>query len=262
MKRISYILTAAFLAIAMIGCGSDSNGGNNGNAPSIPTSSLENSQPDISYFQGTPKTSSQDALSDNYNSARNTVLGFGSIGQIGTIYFPFFQQAQSSNASFSNGVWEWEYNFSSQGSSVSFRLTAREVSNGIEWDMFYSASTQGGSFDNYNVISGFVNSDGTMGEWTFNALTEPGTEIPLLRSVWEAVNDSDRDIDLTIFDDQGQTDETITYDQNGTIHTMNIGSNITVYWDTSADQGYIEIGDAQRMCWSNGQDVDCASIGL
>ena len=261
MKRISYILTAAFLAIGLIGCGSDS-GGNGGNAPAIPTTSVENSQPDVSYFQNAPKTSSQNAPSDNFNSARNNVLGSGSLAQIGAIYFPFFQQASGANASFNNGVWEWEYGFSFEGSSVSFRLTAEEVSNGFEWNMYYSANTPEGSFENYNVISGFVSSDESMGEWTFNALTEPGTEIPIIRSVWEAISDTDRDIDLTIYNDQGQTDDTINYVQDGDIHTMTIGSNTTVYWDVSNHQGYIQVGAAQKMCWSNGQDVDCASIGL
>lgn len=266
MKKLSYILSVVVLAFGLISCG-DNSTGSKGDAPSIPSSITENSQPDVSYFQGSPKVTAEKSASPNFTLAQSTVLGFSGFSSVGQIYAPFFQNAQGSNAKFNNGVWEWEYSFSSQGSSATIRLTAEELSNGVNWDMYYTVSTPQLSFDDYNMVSGFVNSDGNEGNWTFNTIfDDSGTETPLLESIWEVISDTERTIDITIYNDQGQAENVINYSKNGDIHQMVIsGSGITVYWDTANDHGYID-DMGNKQCWSgsgsSATDVTCSSIGL
>lgn len=264
MKRLSYILVTAVMAFALIGCGSDSGGGG-GNAPSIPD--FDKSQPDFSYFQGTAKTSTSAPASPNFSDAQSTVLGFSSITYIGQIYSPFVQNAQSSNAQQNNGVWVWEYNYSYQGSTASIRLEAEDATNGTFWDMFYTFSSQGLSFNDYNMVSGFVNTDGTSGDWTFNTIFDDGgTEKPLIESIWEAPSNDQLTIDITIFDSQGQAEEVINYTQNGSQHTLVISSLTTVFWDTDAQEGYYDPPQGQRVCWtgnaSSSTDVACSTLGF
>ncbi|MDZ7715767.1 MAG: hypothetical protein U5J95_06095 [Balneolaceae bacterium] len=267
MKRLSYILSFAVLAFGLISCG-DNGTGSKGDAPAIPSSVAENSKPDISYFEGTSKVTAEKSSSTNFDDAKNTVLGFSSFSYLGQIYAPFFQNAQGSNANFNNGVWEWEYSYSYQGTSASIRLTAEEVANGIYWDMYYTFSSPQYSFDDYNMISGFVHSNGNEGDWTFNTIfDDTGAETPILKSDWEVISNSERTIDIKIYDGQGQVTDIIYYSENGDIHEMyNSSKAVTVYWDTDQEIGYYDPAQGQRVCWSgnatSSTNVDCSSVGL
>jgi hypothetical protein len=264
-RYVKYVVVIG-LMVGLVACG-DSTGPDGpglGEAPALP--SLENAQPDISYFQTTSQGKTIVASSNAFTSAQVIVFGFSILSNISQVYQPFIQEAQGSEATFNDGVWEWSYSMSYQGTDATIRLTAEEASNGVFWDMFLTLDSQGISFEDYNMISGFTNNDGREGYWNLNTIfNNTGSEQLLLESEWEVASDSERVIDMTIYNEQGEADGTIDYSNNGTVHEMTINETTVIYWDTENEIGYIS-EDGEKMCWegrgATASDVDCSAVGL
>jgi len=255
------------LMVGLMACGDSTgpDGPDVGEAPAIP--SLENAQPDVSYFQTTnQENTATTASSVAFSSAQSMVMGFSMLSSMSQIYQPFFQDAQGVEATFNNGVWEWSYTATHMGTEATIRLTAEEESNGIFWDMFLTVDSPEISFEDYNMISGFVNNNGNEGFWNLNTIfNDTGSEQLLLESVWEVISDDESTLDMTIYNEQGEADGTVTYSKNVPVHEMVINSSTVIYWNTEDEIGYIS-DDGEKMCWegrgTTASDVECSEVGL
>ncbi len=152
------------------------------------------------------------------------------------------------------------------GTEATIRLTAEEESNGIFWDMFLTVDSPEISFEDYNMISGFVNNNGNEGFWNLNTIfNDTGSEQLLLESVWEVISDDESTLDMTIYNEQGEADGTVTYSKNVPVHEMVINSSTVIYWNTEDEIGYIS-DDGEKMCWegrgTTASDVECSEVGL
>jgi hypothetical protein len=265
-RYLTYVLLIGLMT-GLMACGDSTgpDGPDASEAPAIP--SLENAQPDVSYFQTTDQGKTVAASSNAFTSAQLIVFGFSTLSNMSQVYQPFFQEVQGVEPDFSDGVWEWSYTASYQGSEATMRLTAEEGTNGIFWDMFLTVDSQNISFEDYNLISGFTNNEGSGGNWDLNTIfNETGSEQLLLQSVWEVISDSESTIDMTIYNEQGEADATINYSKNGPVHEMVINSATVIYWDTENEIGYLINDGGEKTCWegrgATASDVDCATIGL
>jgi len=266
MYRYFKFILVIGLVVGLSACGdsTSSDGPDVGEAPAIP--SLADAQPDVSYFQTTNKENTTTASSAAFNSAQSVVMGFSMLSSMSQVYQPFFQEVQGIEATFNDGIWEWSYTMTYQGTEATVRLTAEEVSNGVFWDMFLSLDSQEMSFEDYNMISGFANNDGSEGYWNLNTIfNDTGSEQLLLESIWEVVDDSESSIEITIYNEQGESDGIINYSKNASVHEMVINSTTVINWDTENEVGYIS-DEQEKVCWQGrgitASDVDCTEIGL
>lgn len=264
-KYLKFVLVIGLTACLMA-CGdsTSSDGPDIGEAPSIP--SLENAQPDVSYFETTNKESINTASSVAFSTAQVTVMGLSMLSYMSQFYQPFFQSAQGVEPTFSDGIWEWDFTATHMGTQATIRLTAEEDSNGYFWDMFLTVDSPDMSFEDYNMISGFINNDGSEGYWNLNTIfNDTGTEQLLLETVWDVVSDDESSLDITFYNEQGEPDGTVNYDKVVPVHEMVMDANTAVYWDTEDEIGYFS-EDGEKLCWqgrgSTASDVDCSEIGL
>lgn len=271
MRKLSYILSVAILLFGLSACGSDATGPDVGEPPAIPN--LENSQPDVSYFGGAGQKVSSELPSVNFQTAQNLALTFSSFSAIEQLYSGFMQGAENSSASFQNGVWEWTYSHTYQGTNSSVRLTAEETNNAVNWDLFFSVDSPEITFEDYKMMSGSTQNDGSQGDWTFNSIfNSSGTEIPFLESMWMVdSNNNEETLDVVVYDDQGVAVATIDYSRNNNEYLMMINitdsntSDAEIFWDTNAEIGYI-MQNSERLCWQgtaqSATDVVCSDVGL
>lgn len=259
------------LTVTLISCSDSGTDASEPEPPSLPNLSAY-AQVETDYFQNMGSEASPAVTNSiNYATAQSLVLGFSSLSMIGQVYTGFLSSAQSSNAEFNNGIWEWDYSYNYGGNSASVRLTAEEQNTAVDWDVFITLSSPELNFEDYNVMSGTTQNDGLQGQWTFNAFQEGGTETALLESEWTAESETERQLSVDIFDN-GTTTASINYDQAGDEYTMMIDftdestSDTEIYWDTNADVGYIDRDGEDKKCWQgsgqNAADVACSEVGL
>lgn len=265
------LLVLMILTVTLISCSDSGTDSNESEPPSLPNLAAY-SQVNTSYFTSTGSAANPTvANSVNFATAQSLVLGFSSLSMIGQVYTGFLSNAQSSNASFNNGIWEWDYSYNYGGNSASVRLTAEELSTAVDWDVFISLNSAQLNFEDYNVMSGTTQNDGLQGDWTFNAFQEGATGTAVLESEWTAESETDRQLSLEIFDN-GTTAASINFNQAGDEYTMAVdftdesATDTEIYWNTDADIGYIDRDGEDRKCWQgsgqNAADVACSEVGL
>ncbi|MCW9705989.1 hypothetical protein [Fodinibius salsisoli] len=267
MKQLSYAFLILLFTISLSGCGGDNSTGpeTEGDPPTIPDLT-EVAQPDISFFEeNNPQgTKGRQILNDDYSaysSARFKAIFGTFFASLGQIYMGYLNPAYNEAANFEDGTWEWSYNYSAEGQSVSTRFTAEQQAGSTNWAMFISFDDgQGGGFDNYKVMEGNTTDDGTEGEWTFYVLDQSGEAAA--STEWNATSDTERTLTTEIFDD-GALDVTFTYEQNGADHTMTFteagnSDTDTVFWNTDSQTGYV-MEDGSKLCWdANLMNTTCS----
>lgn len=271
MKKISYALLMAILFVGFTGCGDDSSTGPDveENPPQIPDLT-EVAQPDISYFQennpqGQKEKGSQilDNHYSNYTTARFKAIFGTFFASFGQFYAGALNPAYDESPDFNNGQWEWSYNYSAEGQSVSMQFTAEDLGSSVQWTMSIAGDDgQGNSYD-YKIMEGTTSDDGSQGSWTFNSFGEEGTsEEPVATTEWDVTSDTERTINTEIYNDDGSVDVTFDYEQNGAEHTMvftdgGSSDTDTVFWNTDTKTGYV-IEDGEKMCWDDTfQNIAC-----
>lgn len=264
-RYFKYVLLIG-LMIGFMACDNSSgpDGPDVGEAPAIPN--LENAQPDVSYFETTNKENTTTASSVAFSTAQSMVMGFSMLSSMAQVYQPFLQNAGGAEATFNNGVWEWGYTATHMGTEATIRLTAEEESSGIFWDMFLTVDSPDMSFEDYNMISGFVNNDGTEGYWNLNTIfNDTGSEQRLLESEWEVISDDESTLEITIYNEEGVADGTVNYSKSVPVHEMTINTSTAIYWDTEEEIGYVS-EEGEKMCWegrgTTASDVECSEVGL
>lgn len=262
-RYITYTILIGLTA-ALLGCGDNSTGPDPSEAPELPELQNEQAQMDVSFFQNTnPKAlaAAASATTNNYEDGQSTALGASGIFLNGNTYQGFISAAGQQDPSFNNGVWEWTYSYSYQGTSLEIRTTAEELNNEVRWAQYWTYSdNEGNSYDDYKIFEGTVSNDGSSGSWTFNALDPNGTqEIPAIETSWEITSDTQKELLAEFYDNSGNLVGTYEYIQDGAEHTLTISpvgeSPVIVFWNTDTGAGYIQRDGTQYNWNSNQQDV-------
>lgn len=263
MKEITGKLFGALFVLLFIltSCGDDPTSVTE-DPPKIPK--LQNVQTDLTYFQENPPQNEN----SNYSQAYSIGIGIGSLASISQFYMSPFSLAEQEEPDFVDGRWEWNYDYTFEGQSVSITLIAEEVDNFIEWEMLWSGDDgQGNSFEDYRLVEGRTAVDGTSGSWTFNALNpDTNEEEPALRTEWIISGENNLQSETSYFDEEG-TITAWTYNQVENEFTVefsdpNEENNVIVFWDTDAETGYYQYGNQDKLCWdSNFQDLNCSDVG-
>lgn len=259
--NIKIFAIAVMLSLTAASCGDDPVSVNE-DPPELPE--FENVAADLSYFENnTPQNNDS-----NYAEAYYLGLGIGSLSMITQSYTGFFGMADSETASFEDGKWIWNYDYSYEDITVSITLIAEESANTINWEMLWSADDgQGNAFDNYRVVEGSIAKDGKSGSWTFNDLnTDTNEEEPVFVTEWSSMGENTFQSQTTYLEDNG-TETVWSYEQDGNHYTVQFSdpdetNDITVFWDTETGTGYYQTGTDPKLCWdSSYQDVSCSSVG-
>ena len=264
VNYIKYVFIASVL-ISLMACGDDSTGPDLGEAPELPTVLNSEAQPDVSFFQDNQPKNSAITISEttNYYDAQTRATVNASFFGIGQVYSSFVMAAQQAEPDVQDGKWVWSYNYTYEGQSAEFRLTAEEVSNGYAWEMFLSFDDgQGTSVEDYKVMEGITSEDGTEGEWTFNTLNpDGGEEIVAFTSTWRVDSDTEKQNRIEIYDDSGTIETTGLYEQNTPEFKMTFtypDSEDVIEWNTETNEGYIQQG-SDKKCWDDQfQNVPCS----
>lgn len=208
---------------------------------------------DLSYFQNNSVEFQEQYVafleaSGYAQAAGGALMGGLSFGDV------FFGLAESSEADFSNGEWEWTYTFDEQGETITLRLSAAEVTDGIEWAMYMSGNFGefNQSVDEFLFISGFTSSDRSSGNWNYYYPASGDT--PVMSYEWDATSETEYSFTSTINDPDDGTQMLIEYVRSGDENTLNYSGDdlaaIEVYWNTDTMTGYIE-EDGDRRCWDD-----------
>jgi hypothetical protein len=266
--KYKFVILFIAVMITFVGCKDNGTDADPGEPPSLPELQKEEAQMDVSFFEeNNPKSAANIILeTNNFNSAKNVVLGFSGAFATSQLYEGFLQPVNGAEATFEDGVWEWTYSYNYEGVSVEIRTTAQEIGENIEWAMYWSYDDgEGNSYNDYKIFEGTVSKDGTTGTWSFNILDPEDTqEVPGLKYSWEIISDTEVNLTAELFDGSGNSEATITYEENQpdymldvTYHGDSSNENTVVYWNTETNEGYIE-KDGTRCNWdSNFQDTSC-----
>lgn len=271
MKKTSYTFLIILFIISFSGCGDDGNSTgpdtDPGKAPEIPDLTVV-AQPDISFFENNDPQAqkSKQILDDhysNYSTARFKAMFGTFFASFGQIYMGYLNPAYDESAEFKDGQWEWSYNYSAEGQSISMRFTAEDLGSSTRWAMFLSFDDgQGGGYDNYKVMEGSTSNDGAQGNWSFYTLNQDNSETLAASTEWNVISETERTLTTKIYD-EGSVSTTFDYNQSGVEHTMTFEeagtSDIdTVFWNTDTQTGYV-IEDGTRSCWDeNLENIACS----
>ncbi|TYP92744.1 hypothetical protein LX73_2108 [Fodinibius salinus] len=263
-RYITYTILIG-LMVALLGCSDDSTGPDPSEAPQLPELQNEEAKMDVSFFKNTnPKAlaTASSATTQNYTDAKNTAIGASSTLLYGNTYQGFLSAAGQQQPNYNNGVWEWTYSYSYQGTSLEIRTTAEELNNKVEWAQYWTYDdSQGNSYNDYKIFEGTVSNDGSTGNWTFNVLDPNGTqEIPAIVSKYDITSDTQRELTAKFYDSSGSLTGTYKYVQDGAEHTLTIStvsssSDVIVFWNTDTGAGYIQENGTKHEWDSNQQDI-------
>ena len=174
----------------------------------------------------------------------------------------FLSIAQNSEAELKNGIWEWIYTYSQVGETLTIRLTAEEVGNVFEWNVYLSGNSlqTGESLDNFLFMSGVVDSGDNSGIWEFYY---PGNESALMDYEWEIISENNYSSNFTLTDPDTGEQAIISYERDGDVNTISLtgddfDSVVELFWNTSTLTGSITI-DGVTTCWdSSFQETACS----
>lgn len=267
MQRVNYLFFIFFLFAGVTAC--------NNSGPDVedppPTPDLEKAQPDVSYFQNNnpqKENTNEVTNTNNYTQAQSIVLWNSVMFSFAQSYGSLFSEVNHEEADYDDGVWEWSYNYNYGGISADYRTIAKELSDGVRWEMYWSFDDgQGDGFENYKIFEGTVSNDESSGDWTFNAMDpELDQEVPFITSTWTVTNETEKEITLEMFgdsidDEAAEETATIHFEQNGVDFTMDLafadGDDYLVTWNTDTNIGSITY-DGEELCWDEEfQDVPC-----
>jgi hypothetical protein len=165
--------------------------------------------------------------------------------------------------SYDNGTWEWIYTFEQANETLTIRVTAREATgNAFTWNIYLSGNLAqfGQGLDEFLLLSGTVNEDGTLGGWNFYS---PELSEPLLEYAWEIISSNEYNASYTYTDPEEDTEMVISFERTGDENIVTLtgdeyGTGIEIYWNTTTQTGYI-INDGIQTCWdSNFEMTECS----
>ncbi len=131
--------------------------------------------------QATAPMSVAGAPAGTYWTRSALVVGVWNLIITGTLAPPVAAFVASFNHQpvWSDGAWNWSYDFIALGIQHSARLEARFITDGVRWDMYI---TREGSFTDFHWYTGVSHISGTSGTWSINR--DPDNPSPFIDIEW------------------------------------------------------------------------------
>lgn len=258
----TYISILFFSIILMLftSCGDNSTSVDDaGDPPAIPEAIPV--EVDVDYFNENQPAFGEETEAyyeaSGYAQTAAALLNSGTL--LGT---GFLGIAQDGEAELKNGIWEWTFTYSQGGETVTIRLTAEELGNAFEWNVYLSGNSlqTGETLDNFLFMSGIINSDGTSGGWDYYF---PGTASAVMDYEWEITSETNYTSNFTFTDPDTGSQAIISYERDGDVNTVSLtgddfDSVVDMLWNTSTLIGSITI-DGVTTCWdSSFQQTACS----
>lgn len=256
------LLVGTFCACSDSGTGV--NGEDPGKEPTAPTvPQLDQTFTiDISYFQSSgasAKTVAAAAMS-NYEQASRIATNKAALFQMGNPFIGWFMLADNNKPLYKNGTWVWEYDFSSQGGTVSVKLISEANNDGsYSWALFVSIQTKNLSLNNYKLYEGTVSADGSTGEWTMFLPKPELKNAPEFSYSWTIKSETNKTISVDVTNLKGFGG--VAFARDGSVYEMTISGKASsdVYWNTSTGTGFFINSDGEKKCWdSSYQNATCS----
>ncbi len=260
------ILILLLMAISLIAtsCSDDSTGPELEDEPQFPETTP--AEVDKSYFDGADAGTTEEyhAFINAKEMAYTSDSMFQGYVNLGASYF---NTAQTADANYENGMWVWEYTIQEGGASVTIKITAEQLNSGTEWNMYFSGTNPetGESVDEFRVMTGFVSSDGSSGEWDYY-FTDDASANPILQYEWDKQSDDQFTLSVTLNDEESDEVYQMIYTKDGAENTINMDNfyqsgTVIVYWNDDTNTGYYD-ANGDRLCW-NSQYVNtsCTELG-
>ncbi len=260
--------------VTVVSCSDDSTSADMDEPPSLP-SELMPATFDFSYFetQNVPVTQEHSV----YKQVESLAYTGGTVVQAGgmvSVATSFIEMAPMLGVQpeQQNGSWVWDFSdlpfqFSttkglvaddlplSNQQSISLKIVATPVSNGIEWEIYFTGTLdQDTQVEEFRIMSGFTGDDNT-GEWLFY-LPETGNN-PVYRYSYDFVNENEYVATYEVMFDGDVY--FIEFQRNAPENwvTINSGGQIVVaYWNENTNSGWVEEGGV-RHCYSNFENSSC-----
>jgi hypothetical protein len=260
--HFSTLVSFLFVTLALLfitSCGDSSTSAEEEDAPVIPEAIPV--AVDVDYF-----TNNQPAFGEEtsafYEAAAYAQSAAATLSAGSLLGSGFLGLGQQNNAELNNGIWEWEYTFSQGSESITIRLTAEELGNSYEWNVYLSGNAfePGQTLDNFLFLTGVVESDGGTGSWEYYY---PGFQSVFLDYEWEKTSETSSTADFTFTDPDTGDQSIITYERNDDEFSIiatgdNFDSDASLFWNASTLTGSITLDGVQR-CWdSSFQETACS----
>lgn len=168
---------------------------------------------------------------------------------------------QNQDAEFNDGVWEWTY-FADGSEGFSIRTTGEELDNGIEWSIYISGEFEDGSVSDFRYMSGFVSNDRSSGTWQFFSPEDP--DQPMLEYQWAVISDNETTFSTIYNNLEDGSESRVDYNRTENENTLEYtgfgaDSDVIIFWDSSAETGYIDQDGEDHRCWDESfAEVACS----
>lgn len=265
MKQIKLLrnVTIMLLIFGLTAC-SDSAGVDPGEPPAVPQIG-QALKIDASYFNANSGQKMVQRAQNNFSAAAAVVVANIGLLAFGEINSGLLSLAEGKDASYSNGMWIWEYNYSAEGQSVTIKLTAEKntAEGTVDWALYISSSEAG--FENYKFMEGTVSTDGLSGSWSIFAFDPSASSEAVFVFDWAVLAEDNKTLTLTFNfeDDKGR----LSYTRDGSIYELTVSPanadyTAVVHWNTDTMTGYYIGPEGVKSCWnSDFQDVPCGEGG-
>lgn len=165
-------------------------------------------------------------------------------------------------AEFTDGVWEWSFNFQAEGQSLTIRTTAEELSNGVEWNMYISGDFEDENVDEFRYMTGFTADDQSSGNWQYFSPDFP--DRPVVEYQWTSESDDQTTFSTIFYEPENDEESRIDYIKDGVDNTLDYtgfdtDTDVQIYWNSSDGTGYIDRAGEDRQCWDDSfAEVSCS----
>lgn len=271
MKTSYKLLVLAFLSFWLIlglnACSDDSTGADDEESCNISLpSEFAPVTVDVSYFDSQTEPEADESQFQTYfqveQTARQANLSFG--GSAVFILAPqliTFAKFTGVSPEFENGSCVWTISpppSQTQGLDLTVTVRGSSIADGVNWEIIYDGDlTDGGSVQDYKILTGFTSTDNSNGEWNYYLPENQSSEV--LTYTWSVEAEEDYDLGVTANPNEFGV-AAIGYSKGGVQNSLTINTGdgeIEAFWDEDLDSGWIELPGESRQCYTAFRNEAC-----
>jgi len=282
MKKLVSILV--LLTIVAIGC--DDNTGVNEQEvqqPEIPP--VSTLAPDLSGITGSGTASSANSevanlqAGDNFEAARQRAGVIGSFlgANVGFSASLIATAGSTKPEQVEENVWVWSFEHENPltNGTLQSELTATVeiLSSSVEWELLLNSSGTLIELEDFNILNGTSNLDGTNGTWDISVLAPKSGEQSLAtKNEWVLDSDSTFTLNSTIaLENSPLKDDSFEYVVEETtkellFNDQSESTTVQIIWNPATGEGQLtapNYNSGEPACWdSQKEDVDCELVRL
>lgn len=269
-KKTFTLFLAFILLVTFITC--EKNPTDNGDeAPPLPP--IESMQLDLSFFNSSPNQMMPKATmtKNNFLAAAGRVFVINTVVVLASIVpTALFVTALSQTPELqADGKFHWIYTTQQLGHTYSVDLAGWIDVQNTEavWEVYVTSTSHVPPLDHFLWYKGRSKIGNAEGWWLFHHDQSPDSLIEVLKIDWKIPDENNNELLISnVYQTQSEYGDSLKYqkenDNNFLIfHDASTTEISSIYWDSSAGNGYIEWFDYKegvKSCWDDDQnDIDC-----